>query len=140
MRPAPDHEHPPEPVPGRSLVLAVAAYALVLVLAAELAVWGAFLVFVRAYGHAVPVGIAVAAVGNVVLGTAGGRVLGSRWGQVGPGVVWLLIALQLGSSRPEGDLIITNSTRGLAFLLVGAVASVAVLLRPLATPGTPTGR
>lgn len=118
----------------RSRAGVVAAYALVLVLAAELAVWGAFLVLLRVEGRPVPVGIAVAAAGNAALATAGGRVLRSRWGQVGPGVVWLLVALQLSERRPEGDLIVLGGLRGLAFLVVGVVAVMAVLARRPPTP------
>lgn len=129
-----------DPSSGWSRARVVASYALVLVLAAELAVWGAFLVLLRVGGHPFPLGIVVAAVGNLALGTAGGRVLGNRWGQVGPGVVWLLIALQLGSSRPEGDLVITGGLRGLSFLVVGTVAAVAVLGRRMPTPAGSTGR
>ena len=129
-----------EPSRGVSRARVVASYVLVLVLTVELALWGAFLVYVRVGGQALPVGIAVAAVSNVALTTAGGRVLGSRWGQVGPGVVWLLVALELGSSRPEGDLIITGGFRGLAFLVVGFLAVLVVLLRRMPTPGAQTGR
>ena len=99
-----------------------ATYALVLVLAALLAVWGAFLVPLRIGTVPLPVSWLIAAVGNVALGWWGGRLLG-RVGAVGPGVVWLVIALTLGTKRAEGDLIVPGTIIGLVFLLVGAIAS-----------------
>lgn len=102
-----------------------AAYALVLVLTVELAVWEAFLVSARPLGIAFPVAAAVAVPGNVALGVAGARVVGHRAGAVVPGALWLAIALVLGTRRHEGDLIVTNTFRGLAFLLGGTLAAAA---------------
>lgn len=129
----------PDPATGecatRSSVRVAATYLLVLVLSVELAVWGAFTVLLRVGGQPVPLGIAVAVVGNVVLGTWGGRVLGRRAGALGPGLVWLVVALQLASTRPEGDLVVVSGLRGFAFLIAGAVAALTVVLRSPATPG-----
>ena len=97
-------------------------YALVLLLALLLAVWGAFLVPVRVGGVPLPVGWVVAVVGNLVLGRAGGQLLG-RPGAAGPGLVWLAVALVFGSTRAEGDLVVPGTLPGLGFLLVGAVAA-----------------
>lgn len=122
------------------------AYALVLVLAVELAVWGAFLVAARPLGTDLPLAALVAVVGNVALGVAGARVLGSRTGAVIPGVLWLGIALLLGSGRPEGDAIVPQTFRGLAFLLLGTIAAAGVVgsvrggTAPGATPPGPDGR
>lgn len=130
----------------RSRATDVASYALVLVLTVELAVWGSFLVAARPFGHALPLAALVATVGNVALGLAGGRVLGRRLGAVIPAVLWLGIALTLGSARPEGDVVVTESFRGLAFLFAGTVAAAApvalsgVRHAPRATPGAPGGR
>jgi hypothetical protein len=99
-----------------------ASYGLVVVLAALLAVWGAFLVPLRFGTTPLPLSWIVAIGGNLLLGFAGGRLLG-RPGAIGPGLVWLAIALTLGTKRAEGDLIVPGSTPGLVFLLVGAVAS-----------------
>jgi hypothetical protein len=109
----------------------------VLVLAVELAVWGAFLVSARPLGHALPVAALVALVGNVAVGRAGAQVLGRRAGAVVPGVIWLVVALVLGSRRPEGDVIVTSTFRGLAFLFVGTLAAAAVVGT---SPGAPSGR
>ena len=114
-----------------------AAYALVLVLAVLLAVWGAFLVPLRIGGTAAPVCWLVAAVGNGALGRWGGQLLG-RPGAIGPGLLWLGVALTLGSKRGEGDLVVPGSTTGLVFLLVGAVASAVAY--GLTSPDAPTGR
>jgi hypothetical protein len=127
----------------RSRVAQVAAYALVLVLAVELALWGAFLVAARPLGTAFPVAAVVAAVGNVGLGVAGARVLGRRAGAAVPGLIWFAIALTLGSRKTEGDVVVTGGLRGLAFLTVGTVAAAAVVGlsgRPRATPEGRTGR
>ena len=118
--PVPD-EPAPAPLAGPALV---AAYGLVLLLAVLLALWGAFLVPLRVGTVLLPVSWLVAAAGNAALGWAGGRLLG-RPGAAGPGIVWVVIALTLGSRRAEGDLIVPGSTAGLVFLLVGAVASAA---------------
>ncbi len=114
-----------------------AAYGLVLVLTVLLAVWGAFLVPLRVGGTAVPVCWVVAVVGNVLLGRYGGQLLG-RSGALVPGLLWLGIALTLGSKRREGDLIVPGSVTGLVFLLVGAIASAVAY--GLASPGAPTSR
>ncbi|MGZ6825344.1 MAG: DUF6113 family protein [Mycobacteriales bacterium] len=115
----------------------VAAYALVLVLAVELALWGAFLVGARPLGHALPVAALVALVGNLVVGRAGARVRGRRAGAVVPGGLGLAVALVLGSKRPEGDVVVTSTFRGLAFLFVGTLAAAAAAG---ATPGAPDSR
>jgi len=118
----------------------------VLVLTVELAVWEAFLVAARPFGTGFPLAALLAVVGNVLLGVAGARVLGSRTGAVIPGVIWLAIALLLGSGRPEGDAVVPETVRGLAFLLLGTLAAAGVVgaLRnqqdPGATPGSPDGR
>jgi hypothetical protein len=119
-----------------------AAYALVMVLTVELAVWGSFLTAARPFGQPLPVAAVVALVGNVGVGVAGARVLGRRTGAVLPGVVWLAIALVLGTSRTEGDLVVTSGLRGLAFLFVGTLAAAAVIgvTGARATPGAPAGR
>ncbi len=114
------------PSRGPSLRTAL-TYALVVVLTVELAVWGAFLVGARPFGTAFPVAAVVAVVGNVSLGLAGARVLGSRTGAVIPGVLWLAIALLFGSGRPEGDAIVPETLRGLSFLLLGTVAAAGVV-------------
>ena len=108
---------PPAPLAGAGRT---AAYALVLALSVLLALWGAFLVPFRVSGTLVPVSWLLALAGNAVLGTVGGRLHG-RAGAVGPVLLWLVVALTLGSRRAEGDLVVPGSTTGLVFLLAGAV-------------------
>ena len=119
-----------------------ARYALVVVLALELAVWESFLVAARPFGVPFPLAALLAVVGNVALGVAGARVLGNRAGAVVPGVVWLAVALTLGSGTAEGDRVVPDSLRGVAFLLLGTLAAAGVVgvLRLRATPGASAGR
>ena len=116
-----------------------AAYLLVLVLAAELAVAESFLTGARLWNHPVPVAAAVVAVGNPVLGYVGGRLLRRPAGAVLPGVLWLLTVMLLSSQRSEGDVIVAATGRGWSLIAVGAVAAVigAVLG---ATPRAPISR
>lgn len=126
-----------------SRVTVVASYALVLVLTVELAVWESFLSSARPFGSTFPVAALLAVVGNVGVGVAGARVMRSRGGAVLPGVLWLVIALRLGSRRAEGDAVVTGSVRGFAFLLLGTIAAAAVvggLGSQRATPGGPVSR
>ena len=113
-----------------------AAYALVLALTVLLALWGAFLVPFRVSGTLVPVSWLLALAGNVVLGTAGGRLYG-RAGAVVPMLLWLVVALTLGSRRAEGDLVVPGSTTGLVFLLVGAVGGAMAFGWQVTRPPSP---
>ena len=100
----------------------VPAFVLVLALTVLLALWGAFLVPLRLGGTALPVGVAVALT-NYPLCRAGAASLGRRAGAAVPMLLWTAIAVALSSQRREGDLVITGSVRGLAFLLVGLLAA-----------------
>lgn len=102
------------------------SYALVLVLTVLLVLWGAFLVPLRVGGVPVPVGL-VLALATVPLCRAGGRVLGSRWGAAGPGVLWLAVAVALSGRRREGDLVVTGSLLGLGFLVLGMLGAAVVV-------------
>ena len=111
--------------------------ALVVVLALLTGLWGAFLVPLRVGGVAVPVAVLVAGVANAVLGVAGGRLAG-RSGAAAPGLVWFGVVVVLQSRRPEGDLVLPNTTTGLLFLVVGTlVAAVTVGLAPPRPRGAP---
>lgn len=102
-----------------------AAYGLVLVLAVELAVWGAFLVPLRVAGVVVPLSWLVAVVGNAAVGRAGGR-LGGRLGAGVPGLLWLGVVMLLTSRRTEGDVVVPAGIVGLVFLVAGALTSAVV--------------
>ena len=124
---------PPAP-PARNGT--AAAYGLVLVLTVLLALWGAFLIPFRVGGTLVPVSWAVAVVGNLALGVAGGRLAGQA-GALVPGLVWVALALTFGSGRAEGDRVIPGTVTGVVFLLAGTLASAvaygAVVVRPRPT-------
>ena len=118
-----------------------APYALVLLLAALLAVWGAFLVPLRVSGVPVPVGLALA-LATVPLCRAGGAVLRSRAGAAGPMLVWAAVALALSMQRSEGDLVVTGGLLGLAFLALGLLGAALTVgsWRPAAPARPPGGR
>ena len=113
-------------------------FGVVSVLAVELAVWEAFLVGARPFGTAFPVAAALAVAGNVALGVAAARVTGNRVAAAVPGVLWLAVALLLGAGRAEGDRVVPDSLRGLAFLLLGTVAAAGVV-GALGIGATPPG-
>ena len=115
--------------------LTVASYAVVVLLAVELAVWGAFLVPVRGLGVPLPVAPLVAVAGNLGLAVAGARLLRSRAGCVPPVLLWLGIALTAGT-RTHGDLVVPGTPMGYVFLFGGfAAALVGLVVGP-----TPAGR
>jgi hypothetical protein len=99
-----------------------AAYALVLLLSLLLAVWASFLVPLRAGELVLPVAHVAVVAGNLCLGLAAGRLVG-RAGAAGPGAVWLVVAMTLGSRRAEGDLVIPGTGAGVAYLALGALSA-----------------
>ena len=98
------------------------AYALVLLLSLLLALWASFLVPLRAGAVVLPVAHVAVVAGNLGLGLAGGRLLG-RTGAAGPGIVWLAVAMTLGSRRAEGDLVVPGTVAGVSYLALGALAA-----------------
>ena len=98
-------------------------FVVLLVLALELAVWEAFLVMTRPLGRPLPLAAVLAVVGNLALGRAGAALLARPLGAALPGLLWLAVALGLGMQRAEGDVVVTESGRGLAFLFGGAIAA-----------------
>lgn len=115
--PAPERAAPPGPPDRAGRALGVV---LVLVLTVLLCLWGAFLVPLRVGTVRLPVSLLVAAVGNVLLGRAGGRLLGTV-GIAVPAVVWLGLAYLLGTRRTEGDLVVQGDAVGTLFLVLGAL-------------------
>lgn len=103
-----------------------ASFALVLLLTVLLALWGAFLVPLRVGGVPAPVGVLLA-LATVPLCRAGGDALRSRVGAALPLLVWAALALSLSSQRREGDLIVTGSLAGLAFLGLGLLGGAYVV-------------
>lgn len=124
------------PTPGEVRV----GFGLVLLLTVLLCVWAAFLVPLRVDTTRVPVSLLVAGVGNVLLGRAGGRLLGAP-GVLVPGMLWLVLAYTLGSRRSEGDLVVPGDLIGTLFLAVGTLGfGVAYALTRRATPAPPARR
>lgn len=107
-------------------------FALVVVVAVEMAVWECFLVAARPFGQPLPLAAAVVLVANPLLGVVGGRAAGARWGSAVPGLLWLGIALTFASGCGGGDCVVPNSGRALSFLLAGTVSAAAVV----GIPGT----
>jgi hypothetical protein len=113
-------------------VVEAATFAVLTLLGAVLGVVGAFLspAMPRVLGVPVPLGAVVALLGNAVLGVAAGRASCGRGscGRGGAGALalgWGVSAVGLGLVRPEGDLVVTNSAGGIAFLLSGVVGAAA---------------
>jgi hypothetical protein len=121
-------------------------YALVLLLAVELAVWECFLVPLRVYGVPIPVAAAAAVAGNVVLGRRAARIAARPLGALGPSACWVVVAVGFSLGGPLGDAVVPGNLRGTVFLVAGLVSAVTVIGRvgtPLptgATPAAPSGR
>ena len=100
------------------------AYALVLLLALELAVWECFLIPARLVGYPLPVAPVLAVVANVGLARAAARAAGSALGAIGPAIAWLVVVLVLSLPGPFGDTVVPGNARGVLFLVVGMVSAV----------------
>ena len=101
----------------------VLAYALVLVLAVELAVWECYLVPFRVLGVPLPLAAVLAAVGNLALGRAGAWIAGRRAGALAPVACWLVVAVAFSTTGPLGDVVVPGNARGVLFLVAGAGAA-----------------
>ena len=53
-----------------------------------------------------------------------GRTVRSTGAAALPCVAWLVVTMLLASQRPEGDLVVTGSVAGIAFLLLGTISGV----------------
>lgn len=139
--PAPvlDAAQPDPPGPGRAGF--VATLAVLAVVGGELGLLGAFLALSapRVLGVAVPLGPLVGVVGNLLVGRWVIRSTGLRAAVLAPALGWLAAVLPMSASRPEGDLVITNDPKGMAFILLGALAWAVVpaLVRPAALKPAP---
>jgi len=127
---------------GRALLATTVAA--ICVLAFVLAVIGSFLS--PAVWHPLsvpfPVGSAVAVVSNIAIGVLGVRGAGSRLAPTLTALIWLGVALLLGSQRAEGDLIVPGTWPGVVYLFAGtAAAAVPIAMAPRgAARRTSTGR
>lgn len=103
-------------------------YLVLLALAVELALWEAFLVGAHPLGTTFPVAAVLAVVGNLLVGRLGAALLQRPLGAAVPGLLWLGITLALGSPTGSGDLVVTNTFRGMSLLLGGSVAAAAAVV------------
>jgi hypothetical protein len=92
----------------------------------------------RIGGLLVPLSVAGAVVGNLMLTAAALRLSGSRIVALLPALVWLAVAVAAMIRRPEGDLVITGGGAAgivnLAFLGLGVTAAAFAVGRALAGP------
>lgn len=126
-------------------ILLGATIAVLIVLAVFLAIVGAFYCpeDVHVLGIPLPLGVLVAVLGNLALGFGGAWGTGSRVTPGLTGLAWFVVAFLLGTTRPEGDVVVPGSGwHGIAFLFLGAgAAAVAIGLGPkrrLAAPPRPS--
>ncbi len=117
---------------GRGTV--VVGGALVTVCAAELAVLECFLLPLRIGAIPVPLSIVAAVFGNALLPGLAYRLTGSRVAALLPLLVWTVVVILAAVPRPEGDVIVTGTARGIGFLLLGAVAGAYAAGRLLTAP------
>ena len=112
----------------------------VVVAAAWLALVEVFWLPLRVAGVLVPVSVAAAVVGNLMLVALALRLTGSRLLAVLPALVWVTVAVGAMVRRPEGDLILTGGGApglvNLAFLLLGVTAAAFAVGRVLGGPRT----
>ncbi|MCD0447945.1 DUF6113 family protein [Actinocorallia sp. API 0066] len=97
-----------------------------------LAVGGALVGLIGAFQYNRSILVCLLVVAFTFLAVRGaGWASGARTGALVPAVAWVVTTGALSVSRPEGDVIVTNSTGGLLFLFGGVVAALAaVLLTP----------
>ncbi len=113
-------------------VVVVWRYAGLVLLGAVVGVIGAFAHDLRLHlgGVPLPVGLVLALVAGVGLSIAGGLVTGTRVGAGMVAVPWVLSALLFSAERPEGDLVISASTVGYAYLFGAALLAATTVTLP----------
>lgn len=126
----------------RSEGLAMAGRAVAVVVAALwLALVEVFWLPLRVAGMLVPVSIAAAVVGNLLLVGLALRGTGSRLVAVLPALAWAGVVITAMVRRPEGDLVLTGGGAlgavNLAFLVVGMLAAAFAVGRALGSPPPP---
>ena len=111
----------------RHLLWLVGAGVTAIVAAAWLAVVEVFWLPLRVAGVLVPVSVAAAVVGNLLLVVLALRLSGSRLVAVLPALTWAVVVVAAMDRRPEGDLVLTGvgalGAVNLAFVLLGVVAA-----------------
>ncbi len=92
------------------------------VAATEFAVLQCFFLPLRIGSVPVPLSIPAAVLGNVALPALAYRLSGSRITAALPVLVWIAVVIAASVPRPEGDVIVTGTARGVAFLVLGSIA------------------
>jgi len=117
---------------------------LVVAAAVELALVEVFWLPLRVFGVLVPVSVAAAVVGNLLLVHLAAELTGSRLAATLPALTWLVIAVAASLRRPEGDLVVTGGGAlglvNLAFLLCGVVGAAFAVGREMAAPALSRAR
>jgi hypothetical protein len=80
----------------------------------------------RPGGTLISLGLLLALVGNTGAALLVRWLTGTRLGALVVLIGWIPVVLALGSSRPEGDLLLRSSTTGYLFLAIGALGPLAV--------------
>lgn len=103
-------------------------YALGLLFGVVLGLYGPFLVPAgpRLGGWLLSYGVLLALIGNPTAALAARSFTGTRLGAMTVLIGWAPIAIWLGTSRPEGDLILQGDGKGYLFLAIGAIAPIVV--------------
>lgn len=86
-----------------------------------------FLTYFRIGDAAVPIGIAIALVGNSILVWLAARTTDTAW-RWAPLLAWMVIVLVAGLSGPGGDVLLVTDWRAIG-LLIGGVVGPALLGR-----------
>lgn len=118
----------------------VAIGLLMFLVAVEVAVLECFLLPSYLGPVPIPLSIPAAVAGNLAFPALALRLTGSRIVGVLPVLGWLTVVVIAAVPRPEGDLIVSGSLRGLAFLLLGSVAGAYAVARIVVIgPGSGSG-
>ncbi len=119
---------------GPGTITRILTGALIAVAAVQLAVLECFFLPLRIGSVPVPLSIPVAVLVNVGLPAVAYRLTASRAVAALPVLVWIAVVIVASVPRPEGDVIVTGTARGVAFLILGAVAGAYAVGRLLAVP------
>lgn len=84
-----------------------------------------FLTYVRIDDTAVPIGIAVALVGNAILAWLALGTTDAPW-RWAPLLAWMAVVLIAGLSGPGGDVLLVTDWRAIGLLIGGVVGPVVV--------------
>jgi hypothetical protein len=129
---SPGARRPPGRAPGTRFdpgpVYLGFAYALALLFGLVLGLYGSFLVPAgpRLGGWLLSYGVVLALIGNPGAAMAARAFTGTRLGAMTVLIGWAPVAVWLGTSRPEGDLVLQGDGKGYLFLAIGALAPIVV--------------